>query len=143
MIGQQFEWIVRYPGPDGVFGRVRPEFVDQSTNPAGLDTSDATARDDIVIRNQIHVPLGQPVYIRLRGRDVLHSFSIPAMRVKQDVVPGILTKALFVPTKLGRYEIACTQVCGMGHYKMHGALYVDSPSDYAAWLQHQTGWLQK
>jgi cytochrome c oxidase subunit II len=139
---QQFEWIVRYPGPDGKFGRVAADLV-ESSNPAGLDSKDSASLDDIVLRNQIHVPLGQPVYITLRGRDVLHSFSVPALRVKQDVVPGILNKVLFVATKPGRYEIACTQVCGMGHYRMHGALYVDTPADYADWLHHQTAWLQQ
>jgi len=140
--GQQFEWIVRYPGPDGKFGRVKAELVDK-TNPAGLDRDDPAALDDIVVRNQVHVPLERPVYIRLRGRDVLHSFSVAAFRVKQDVVPGVLNRVLFVATAPGRYEIACTQVCGMGHYKMHGAVYVDQPQDYQDWLQHQTGWLQQ
>jgi cytochrome c oxidase subunit II len=140
--GQQFEWIVRYPGPDGKLGRVTPEFVDK-TNPAGLDRADSAALDDIVLRNQVHVPLGHPVWIRLRGRDVLHSFSVAAFRVKQDVVPGILGRTLFVPTVAGRYEIACTQVCGMGHYRMHGKVYVETPEEYRDWLQHQTGWLQQ
>jgi len=140
--GQQFEWIVRYPGPDGTFGRVAPEFVSRE-NPAGLDSADPAAKDDIVLRNQIHVPVGRAVNLRLRGRDVLHSFSVPAFRVKQDVVPGILGKTLFVATVPGRYEIACTQVCGMGHYRMHGAVYVDAPADFESWLQHQTGWLAK
>ena len=139
--GQQFEWIVRYPGPDGAFGRVAPEFVSRE-NPAGLDRDDPAAHDDIVLRNQVHIPVGRAVNLRLRGRDVLHSFSVPAFRVKQDVVPGILGKTLFVATRPGRYEIACTQVCGMGHYRMHGAVYVDTPEEYDAWLQHQTGWLK-
>ena len=140
--GQQFEWIVRYPGPDGKFGRVTPELVDK-TNPAGLDRADPAALDDIVLRNQLHVPVGEPVYLRLRGRDVLHSFSVAAFRVKQDVVPGIIGRTLFVPTMPGRYEIACTQVCGMGHYRMHGAVYVDPPDQYRDWLAHRTGWLQQ
>jgi cytochrome c oxidase subunit II len=140
--GQQFEWIVRYPGPDGTFGRVASDLVEK-TNPAGLDRTDPAALDDIVVRNQLHVPVGRPVLVRLRGRDVLHSFSVAAFRVKQDVVPGILGRSLFVPTIVGRYEIACTQVCGMGHYRMHGAVYVESPEQYHDWLQHKTGWLQQ
>jgi cytochrome c oxidase subunit 2 len=140
--GQQFEWIVRYPGPDKTFGRVAPEFVEKA-NPAGLDRSDPAAQDDIVLRNGFHVPVGQAVFVRLRGRDVLHSFSVASFRVKQDVVPGILGRTLFVATTPGRYEIACTQVCGMGHYRMHGAVYVESPAEYRDWLQHQTGWLQQ
>jgi len=141
--GQQFEWIVRYPGPDGKLGRVTPELVDNTTNPAGLDREDPPALDDIVVRNQLHVPLGAPVSLRLRGRDVLHSFSVASFRVKQDVVPGIIGRTLFVPTTAGRYEIACTQVCGMGHYRMRGAVYVDPPDEYRAWLAQKTGWLQQ
>lgn len=141
--GQQFEWIVRYPGPDGKFGRVSPELVDTRMNPAGLDREDPAALDDIVVRNALHLPAGQAVYLRLRGRDVLHSFSVPAFRVKQDVVPGILGRALFVPTTPGRYEIACTQICGMGHYRMHGTVYVHQPEEYREWLRLQSGWLQQ
>jgi cytochrome c oxidase subunit 2 len=141
--GQQFEWIVRYPGRDGKFGRVSPEFVDNKTNPGGLDRDDPAALDDIVVRNQVHLPVGRPVFLRLRGRDVLHSFSVSEFRVKQDVVPGIIGRTLFVATTPGRYEIACTQVCGMGHYKMHGSVYVDPPAAYEDWLQHKTGWLQQ
>ena len=140
--GQQFEWIVRYPGPDGKFGRTSPDLVDKA-NPAGLDRNDPAALDDIVVRNQLHVPVDQPVYVQLRGRDVLHSFTVAALRVKQDVMPGIFTRALFVPTVVGRYEIQCTQVCGMGHYRMHGAVYVETPQQFHDWLSHKTGWLQQ
>ena len=140
--GQQFEWIVRYPGRDGTFGRVAPELV-AKPNPAGLDQSDPAALDDIVLNNQLHVPAGQPIDLRLRGRDVLHSFSVAAFRVKQDVVPGILGTTLFAATTPGRYEIACTQVCGMGHYRMRGAVHVHPPLEYQAWLDTQTGWLQQ
>jgi cytochrome c oxidase subunit 2 len=140
--GQQFEWIVRYPGRDGTFGRVAPELVAKA-NPAGLDPEDPAARDDVVLNNQLHVPAGRPVSLRLRGRDVLHSFSVAAFRVKQDVVPGILGATLFAPTEPGRYEIACTQVCGMGHYRMRGAVHVKPPLEYQAWLDAQTGWLEQ
>lgn len=138
--GQQFEWIVRYPGRDGTFGRVAPELVAKA-NPAGLDQGDPAALDDIVVNNQLHVPAGQPIDLRLRGRDVLHSFSVAAFRVKQDVVPGILGTLLFAATTPGRYEIACTQVCGMGHYRMRGAVHVQPPLEYQAWLDTQTAWL--
>jgi cytochrome c oxidase subunit 2 len=140
--GQQFEWIVRYPGRDGKFGRVAPELVEKS-NPAGLDPESPEALDDVVLTNRLRVPLGRPVDVRLRGRDVLHSFSVPSFRVKQDVVPGILGRSLFVATAPGQYEIACTQVCGMGHYRMHGTVYVDQPGEYEQWYNQQTGWLEQ
>ncbi len=141
--GQQFEWIVRYPGRDGRFGRASPTLVDNTANPAGLDGEDPAALDDIVVRNALRLPAGRPVYLQLRGRDVLHSFSVPAFRVKQDVIPGILGRTLFVPTIPGRYEIACTQICGMGHYRMRGRIVVQPADEYREWLQQQTGWLQR
>jgi cytochrome c oxidase subunit 2 len=140
--GQQFEWLVRYPGADGTFGRVVPALVEKA-NPTGLDPDDPAARDDIVLVNKLHVPVGRAVDVRLRGRDVLHSFSVASFRVKQDVVPGVLGRSLFVATTPGEYEIACTQVCGMGHYRMQGTVYVEEPETYHAWLAAQTGWLQQ
>jgi cytochrome c oxidase subunit 2 len=139
---QQFEWIVRYPGRDGTFGRTAATLVDNQTNPAGLDRADPTALDDIVLRKRIHLPAGRPVYLQLRSRDVLHSFSVPAFRVKQDVVPGMVGGTQFVPVTPGRYEIACAQVCGMAHYTMAGTVIVQSPAEYEEWLNQQTGWLQ-
>lgn len=139
---QQFEWIVRYPGTDGVFGRTAPELVESTANPAGLDPSDPAAGDDRVLRNQVHVPAGRPVVVRLSSRDVLHSFSVPAFRVKQDVVPGIVDRTQFVPTTPGRYEIGCAELCGMGHYRMRAAVIVHTPEEYQTWLSNQSGGAQ-
>jgi cytochrome c oxidase subunit 2 len=130
---KQFEWWVRYPGPDGRFGRTAPEFVDLQRNPAGLDPDDPDAADDVVLRNALHVPAGRAVHVRLRSRDVLHSFWIPAFRVKQDVVPGITGHALFVPTEPGEYEIGCAELCGMGHYRMRGRVVVHTPDGFERW----------
>lgn len=143
VMAQQFEWITRYPGPDGKFGRTGPGFIDNTANPAGLDQNDPAAADDIVLRKQLHVPTGRPIYLRLRARDVLHGFSVPALRVKQDLVPGMVLGTQFIATRPGRYEIACSQVCGMGHYRMAGSVFVDSPEEYAAWLNQQVGWFQQ
>jgi cytochrome c oxidase subunit 2 len=139
---QQFEWIVRYPGKDGVFGRARPDLVSGNENPAGLDRDDPAARDDIVARGALHLPVGRAVVARLQARDVLHSFSIPAFRVKQDVVPGMVIPTKFVPTIVGSYEIACAELCGAAHYRMRGRVIVESPEAYAAWLSSQTGFFQ-
>lgn len=138
---KQFEWLARYPGPDGEFGRVRPALVDGQTNPAGLDRSDA-GTDDIVLRNVMHVPVGRAIHVRLRSLDVLHSFSIPAFRVKQDIVPGTVGRTLFTPTLVGSYEIACAELCGLGHYQMDGRIVVHSPEEYEAWLAEETAKVQ-
>lgn len=142
VIAQQFEWIVRYPGEDGKFGRTDPTLVDGEANPAGLDANDPAAMDDVVARGAVHLPAGRTVYLRLRSRDVLHSFSIPAFRVKQDVVPGIVSGTQFVPTQPGRYEIACAELCGMAHYRMRGRVVVHSPEEYEQWLSEQVGFFQ-
>lgn len=140
--GQQFEWIIRYPGPDATFGRTDPSLIHQTTNPAGLDPDDPAALDDLVFRDRLNLPTGRTAYIRLRSRDVLHSFSIPAMRVKQDVVPGIVGSTKFVPTLVGRFEIACAELCGLGHYEMGASVIVHSPEEFEQWLAEQVGWLQ-
>ena len=139
---QQFEWLVRYPGTDGTFGRTDPTLIEKTANPLGLDEQDPASRDDVILRGTLHLPAGRTAYLKLRSRDVLHSFSVPAFRVKQDVVPGIVGSTKFVPTTPGSYEIACAELCGMGHYKMGGSIVVHSPGEYQVWLDDQTGWLQ-
>jgi cytochrome c oxidase subunit 2 len=139
---QQFEWIVRYPGADGVYGRTQPALVDGTNNPAGLDPDDPAGQDDVVTRGALHLPVGRPVLLRLQARDVLHSFSIPAFRVKQDVVPGMVIPTQFVPTVVGRYEIACAELCGAAHYRMRGRVFVHTREEYAAWLSSQVGFFQ-
>ena len=139
---QQFEWITRYPGGDGIFGDTDPGLVHQTRNPAGLDQDDPAALDDIVLRNTLHVAADRAVYAYLRARDVLHSFSVPAFRVKQDIVPGMVGSTQFVPTVVGRFEIACAELCGMGHYQMGGTVVVHSSEEFESWLQEQTAWLQ-
>ena len=136
VVGKQFEWIVRYAGPDGEFGEFDPTTI-RPSNPAGIKdrrSTDSPGHDDLVFINEIHVPVGRPVFIELSAWDVLHSFSIPAFRVKQDTVPGITTQSLFTPTKPGEYEIACAELCGMSHFDMRGTIIVLSTGDYAAWL---------
>jgi cytochrome c oxidase subunit 2 len=121
------------PGPDGVFGRTRPELIDQTSNLAGLDSTDTASLDDFVTRKALHVVAGRVVHVRIRGRDVLHSFSIPQFRVKLDVVPGIIGGMNFTPLTPGQYEIACAELCGMGHYRMAGRVFVHTPEDFDAW----------
>jgi len=208
VIAQQFAWNVHYPGPDGVFGRTDIKLVDEQTNPIGLDRKDPRAKDDIVTLNQLHLPVNRPAVIEISTKDVIHSFSLPVMRVKQDAIPGMLIPVHFVPTKTSdqlreelattvtlptsrsldsdvamedyqardgsvlvkkgrsispatagklvangitevrvgpRYpaEIACAQLCGLGHYLMRGFLTIDTEEQYEAWLKDQEDALQE
>ena len=139
LTGQQFEWLVRYPGADGVFGRLDPARIEATANPLGLDSTDAAALDDIVVRNRVRAPVGRTVAVLIRARDVLHSFSVPAFRVKQDAVPGMTTRVSFVPSVPGTYEIACAELCGMGHYRMAARFMVLEQEEFDAWMAQQTG----
>ena len=139
---KQFEWLVRYPGADGTFGRIDLTLIDGESNPAGLDPEDPASTDDLVFRNVLHLPADRTAHLQLRSRDVLHSFSVAAFRVKQDVVPGIVGRTMFVPTLPGTYEIGCAELCGLAHYRMRGRVVVHTPVEYEDWLGEQVGWLQ-
>jgi len=209
VIAQQFAWNIHYPGPDGVFGRTDIKLVDETQNPIGLDRKgDPNAKDDIVTLNQLHLPVNRPAVIEITTKDVIHSFFLPVMRVKQDAIPGMLIPIHFVPTKTSdqmrdelattvtlpasrdlnsfvamqdypakdgsvlvkkgrgisddlakklvengitsvriapRYpaEIACAQLCGLGHYRMRGFLSIDTEEQYAAWIKDQEDSLQE
>lgn len=139
VVAEQFAWNIHYPGADGVFGRRDPELVDPVSNPLGLDRSDPNAQDDITTLNELHVPVDKPAVIYLSSKDVIHSFGLPVMRVKQDVIPGLVIPVWFVPTQAGDSEIACAQLCGLGHYRMRGYLTVHTAEDYEAWLRTSAG----
>jgi cytochrome c oxidase subunit 2 len=209
VIAQQFAWNCHYPGPDGIFGRTDIKLVDEQSNPIGLDRKgDPHAKDDITTINQLHLPVNRPAVIEITTKDVIHSFFLPVMRVKQDAIPGMLIPIHFVPTKTSdemreelastitlptdknldsyvamqdyqgkdgtvlvkkghainaetaaklvengittvnigpRYpaEIACAQLCGLGHYRMRGYLTIDTEEQYAAWLKDQEDSLEE
>lgn len=128
LVAQQFAWNVHYAGPDGKFGRASARFLED--NPLGLDPSDPDGKDDITTMNQVYLPVNKTVIFRLTSKDVIHSFGVPAMRVKQDIIPGMTTSAWFTPNKIGTYEIACSQLCGVGHYRMRGIINVVSQRRY-------------
>jgi cytochrome c oxidase subunit 2 len=118
--GRQFEWRIRYPGKDGIIG----------------------TDDDIHTVNDLHLPYGEDVVIQIKSQDVLHSFFLPNMRVKQDVVPGMKQFVWFrikppksSDTKARTYDIVCAELCGWGHYKMRGRVYVESRADFERWLE--------
>ena len=99
----------------------------------GLNTSDPAAKDDVVT-GTMYLPVGREVAINLRAVDVIHSFFVPAFRFKQDAVPGLIIPMHFTPTEVGDYEIACAELCGLGHYKMHGMVKVVSQDDFDKWI---------
>jgi len=206
VVAEQFAWNVHYPGKDGKFGRRDISLV-SAENPLGLDRDDPDAKDDITTINNLHVPVGKPVLIYLSSKDVIHSFSLPLLRVKQDAIPGQSIPVTFTATmtvnqireqmkhtcSLGKLpknltafvastdyagrdgspilakgdalsdeaiaklsaagitaieitedtpaEIACAQLCGLGHYRMRGTLYLDSPEDFDKWLAEEAEYL--
>jgi cytochrome c oxidase subunit 2 len=113
---QQFEWHVSYPGADGQLG----------------------SDDDFTVRNQLLVVVNRPTVATLTAEDVIHSFFVPAFRLKQDAVPGMEIRVWFQPTQVGRYELACAELCGLGHYRMRAFVEVHTEEDYQRWLAEQT-----
>jgi cytochrome c oxidase subunit II len=126
--GQQFAWNVRYPGKDGVLGRTDHLQASQD-NPIGLVKDDPASKDDLLLLNQMYLPKDRPVRVQVRSMDVIHSFFLPNFRVKQDAMPGMTIDIWFTPTELGDFEIACAEHCGLGHYRMRGAVHVVAAAD--------------
>jgi len=137
VVGEQFVWNIHYPGLDGKFGKTKPDLVDAASNPLGLDSSDPNSKDDLTTVNQMHVPLGKPVLVYITSKDVIHSFSLTEMRVKHDAIPGMSLPVTFTPIKIGNWEIACAQLCGLGHYRMRGYLTVETQETFNAWMKSQ------
>jgi len=134
--GVQFQWYFRYPGPDGKFGHVDAQKFAKASegNPLGLDPADPAGKDDIVSSAMV-LPVGREVDLTLRAQDVVHSVFIPAMRFKQDAVPGMEIHTHFKPIQTGVYEIACAELCGMGHYRMRAAVRVVGEEEFGKWLK--------
>ncbi len=136
VIGKQFAWHLVYPGPDGRFGRRDASLV-TPTNEIGLDRSDPNGADDIYTINQFNMPVDVPVLAYLSSMDVIHSFAIAEMRVKQDAIPGMEIPVWWDPNVIGSYEINCSQLCGLGHYRMRGAVTVQSQADFQSFLAEE------
>ena len=132
--GAQFAWYFRYPGRDAAFGRTRPELVAPGEgNPLGIDPADDKGKDDFV-SSELVIPAGREVDVRLHAQDVIHGFAVPELRLKQNAVPGQNFHVHFTAAQAGTYTVLCTQVCGLGHFRMAAKLRVVSESDYAKWL---------
>jgi cytochrome c oxidase subunit 2 len=112
---KQFEWNVTYSGADGQLG----------------------TGDDFVVRNQLHVPVNKPILINLESEDAIHSFFVPGFRLKQDAVPGMKIRVWFQATATGAQELACAELCGLGHYRMRAIVTVHTQQEYDAWLAEQ------
>lgn len=134
VVAQQFAWNFRLPGEDGIFGRTDPKLVDQAElNFIGLDQKDPAAEDDIILPQGLLVlPAGREVRVRLRSLDVIHSFFVAPFRIKRDAMPGLATEFTFTPTVTGKFELACAEHCGLGHYRMRGMVEVVPKTEWAS-----------
>jgi cytochrome c oxidase subunit 2 len=132
-VGEQFAWNFHYPGADGKFGQTAPQLVDTAKNVLGVDRDNDPGKDDVV-QGELHLPVGRPVIVDVLSKDVIHSFFLPVMRVKQDAMPGMRIPVWFTPTIEGVYEVACAQLCGNNHYSMRALMYIQEPTDFEKWL---------
>lgn len=158
VIAQQYAWNIHYPGPDGKFGETRIDLVDEQDNPIGLDRSSEFAKDDFTTINQFHIPVNRKIRVDLSSKDVIHNFKLPELRVSQDAIPGMVipvhftatsTSEDFLKTTIGTkregkgLEIACAQLCGLGHYRMKGYVTIHEEEDYQTWLDEQAEYLEE
>jgi cytochrome c oxidase subunit 2 len=141
-VGQQWQWSFRFPGKDGVLGTVNSRQIGPD-NPFGLSLDDPYGRDDILVQsNEVHLPIGRPVKVLLRAVDVNHDFFVPQIRARMDLVPGMVTYFWFTPTRTGKFDILCAELCGVGHYTMRGTMVVDQEPAFEAWLREQPTFAQ-
>ena len=160
VVAQQYAWNIHYPGEDGKFGTVKSNLVDEQDNPIGLDRNSDFAADDFYTINQLHIPVNKKIRIDLTTKDVIHNFKLPELRVSQDAIPGMNIPVHFEATKTSDeflamidstdsnrkgkpLEIACAQLCGLGHYRMKGYLFIDTEDEYDSWLQEQAKILEE
>ena len=158
VIAQQYAWNIHYPGEDGKFGDTRVDLVDEQDNPIGLDRSSEFGKDDFYTINQMHIPVDTKIRVDLSSKDVIHNFKLPELRVSQDAIPGMVipvhftatnTSKEFLETAVGTkregksLEIACAQLCGLGHYRMKGYLTIHEKENYVAWLEEQAEYLEE
>ena len=158
VVAQQYAWNIHYPGEDGIFGQTRPNLVDEVENPIGLDRSSTGGADDFVTINQLHIPVDTKIRLDLTSKDVIHSFSLPELRVKQDAIPGMIIPVHFeatmtseeflaemvgTPRESKGLEISCAQLCGLGHYRMRGFLTIHDDQGYVDWIEEQKAYIEE
>ncbi len=136
VIGEQFAWNFHYPGPDQQFGRTTPTLI-TAADPIGIDRTDPAAADDFVLIGILVVPVNRPTVVHLSSKDVIHSFTLATMRVKQDVTPGLPVSTWFTPITTGSWEVGCSQLCGLGHYRMRALFEVRSEAAWQAFVAEE------
>jgi cytochrome c oxidase subunit II len=137
VMGQQWTWSYRFPGPDGVLGTTDARLISLD-NPFGIDPKDPKGADDVLISSpELHLPVNKPVKMLLRATDVNHQFAVPQFRVKMDMVPGMVTYFWLTPTRTGRFDVLCEQLCGVAHFAMRGRVVVDEEGGFQTWLSNQ------
>jgi len=133
-LGKQWYWSFRFPGKDGKLGTVDAKYVSDK-NPFGMNPDDPDGQDDVLVASpELHLPLGRPVKALLRSVDVLHDFAVPQFRAKMDLVPGLVTYIWFTPTRSGKFDLLCNELCGVGHFVMRGKVVVEEEREFQAWL---------
>jgi cytochrome c oxidase subunit II len=137
VLAKQFAWSYRYPGPDGKFGRTSVRAIDDSAgNPFGIVDADSAGADDITAA-ALRVPAGREILLHLKSRDVIHNFFVRELRLKQDVMPGMVIPLRFTASTPGVYEVPCSELCGLGHHQMRSTLIVMPPEEFDSWLREQ------
>ncbi|MEN3362802.1 MAG: cytochrome c oxidase subunit [Burkholderiales bacterium] len=137
VVGKQWQWHFRFPDANGKLAPTQVRLI-SGTNPFGLDPDDPVAHDNVLITaGEVHLPLNKPVKLLLRSDDVLHDFYVPQFRGRMNIVPGMVTSFWFTPTKAGRYEVMCAQLCGVGHYNMRAYVVVEEEAAFRTWLAAQ------
>lgn len=133
-VGQQWHWSYRFPGKDGVLGTVDARHVSDK-NPFGMNPDDPNGQDDVLVASpEVHLPIGRPVKVLLRSKDVLHNFAVAQFRVKMDLVPGLVSYLWLTPTRTGKFDLLCQELCGIGHYAMRGSVVVEEEAAFQTWL---------
>jgi len=134
VVGKQWSFSFRFPGDDGKLGTVDARHISDK-NPFGVNPDDPSGRDDVLISgSELHLPVGKPVKLLLRSIDVLHNFAVPQFRAKMDLVPGLVTYIWLTPTRTGKFDLLCNELCGVGHFAMRGKVVVEEEREYQAWL---------
>lgn len=141
VVAEQFAWNVHYPGPDGHFGPTDRALI-TAADPVGVDRTDPAAKDDFVLIGMLVVPVNRPTVVYLSSKDVIHSFTLATMRVKQDVTPGLPVTTWFTPIATGAWELGCSQLCGLGHYRMRALFEVRSDDEWNAFVADEVSRLE-
>ena len=134
VVGEQWNWTFRFPGADGKLGTADVANITYD-NPFGMNADDPNGQDDVLIEDyEVHLPIGSPIKVLLRSKDVLHDFWVPQFRAKMDLVPGLESHFWFTPTREGTFDLLCAELCGVGHYTMRGKVTIESEEAFKAWL---------